>query len=235
MPYQIRKSESIGLDVPAVGTAVKKKRRHNRDKIWNSWLEKLMTFKRKHGHCYVHRSYDIALYYWVNNQRSFYRNKIRLTPDRIKDLKTIGFFLPRICPVQRTPPRPPNNHIWNGRLEELVVFKMKHGHFNVPRSHDARLRDWVRFQRYSYRKKFSCLTPDRIETLRNIGFNFDDEGFDTDENIVEGKPLSSTADTSLPQMDDETRPRQLKRWRCLSCGSRFDTFVDARSHMLSSH
>lgn len=65
---------------------------------------------------------------------------------------------------------------WNRTYHELLRYKEKHNDTNVPVS-CGNLGLWVLSQRAhynSYRKgKQSGMTPDRLELLKNIGFEFD--------------------------------------------------------------
>lgn len=59
---------------------------------WNSWVKKLKTFKRKHGHCCVPYNYrsDPTLGNWVKRQRDTYFRE-RLSDERMKVLNSLGF------------------------------------------------------------------------------------------------------------------------------------------------
>jgi hypothetical protein len=66
--------------------------RVDRSALWNTQYEKLVEFKRKHGHCLVPQRFqeDVALGMWVSKQRQFHsKNTIRL--DRKVLLDEIGF------------------------------------------------------------------------------------------------------------------------------------------------
>lgn len=73
--------------------------------------------------------------------------------------------------------RPSQDHRWRVMFQNLVNFKLKHGHSCVPHSYqgDPILARWVKRQRYQY-KKFeendatSTMTTFRIEHLNSIGF-----------------------------------------------------------------
>lgn len=59
---------------------------------WDSWVEKLKKFKRKHGHCVVPYNYrpDPPLGNWTKRQRDNYF-KNNLSDDRTKVLNRLGF------------------------------------------------------------------------------------------------------------------------------------------------
>eukprot|EP00978_Attheya_sp_CCMP212_P032422 scaffold126477_cov52-Attheya_sp.AAC.1 len=88
-----------------------------------------------------------------------------MTDERREKLESIGFDL-----CGRTGPP------WVQRFQELVDFKNKNGHTNVP-TNSRPLRNWVVTQRYQYRLlkegKYSPLTSgDRCKKLESIGFSF---------------------------------------------------------------
>jgi hypothetical protein len=65
---------------------------------------------------------------------------------------------------------------WTGKFEELLVFRLKHGHCLVPYvfTENSSLAEWVKRQRHQYKLKnegkHSALSQDRIEALEAIGF-----------------------------------------------------------------
>jgi hypothetical protein len=65
---------------------------------------------------------------------------------------------------------------WNQTFPKLLRCKTEHGHTNVPMSYGG-LGLWVLNQRSdynSYRKgKQSGVTPERLELLKTVGFEFD--------------------------------------------------------------
>eukprot|EP00980_Cylindrotheca_fusiformis_P029668 scaffold23675_cov108-Cylindrotheca_fusiformis.AAC.6 len=68
---------------------------------------------------------------------------------------------------------------WNARFQELVAFKEKHDHCNVPQRYypNLALSQWVKRQRYQYKCKLegksSPITKGRIQKLNRIGFVWD--------------------------------------------------------------
>mmetsp|Transcript_55805 Transcript_55805/g.67041 ORF Transcript_55805/g.67041 Transcript_55805/m.67041 type:complete len:121 (-) Transcript_55805:442-804(-) len=102
-------------------------------------------------------------------QRCYYRRGTScLTPTRMEKLKSIGF--PLDCPNEKSA----DETNWNNRIQQLLKFKEKHGHFNVSRDNGSRsLYTWMTRQRWYYRRGTGCLTPARIEELESIGFSLD--------------------------------------------------------------
>lgn len=66
---------------------------------------------------------------------------------------------------------------WEERFQELVQYKLKHGHCNVPKSFPGPLHAWVRKQRVD-RKAFTVssgggdMCQERIDALDSIGFTW---------------------------------------------------------------
>eukprot|EP00529_Nitzschia_sp_RCC80_P019903 CAMPEP_0113485136 /NCGR_PEP_ID=MMETSP0014_2-20120614/24327_1 /TAXON_ID=2857 /ORGANISM="Nitzschia sp." /LENGTH=430 /DNA_ID=CAMNT_0000378771 /DNA_START=97 /DNA_END=1389 /DNA_ORIENTATION=+ /assembly_acc=CAM_ASM_000159 len=72
---------------------------------------------------------------------------------------------------------------WSTMLEELLSFKRKFGHCNVPHTSKEfpTLGRWVKRQRYQYKimmdgKNESTMTPARVQVLERAGFIFDSHG-----------------------------------------------------------
>ena len=65
---------------------------------------------------------------------------------------------------------------WTGKFEELLDFRLKHGHCLVPYTftENSSLAEWVKRQRYQYKLKnegkHSALSEDRIAALEALGF-----------------------------------------------------------------
>lgn len=107
---------------------------------WEMMFQRLVGFKRNHGHCLVPNRYrsDAALGAWVSTQRRQYKNLVRslegesvwkkrgkkdrnstiLTHDRMKRLDDEGFAW-EVDNPRRVP--------WDLRFQELVAFEKKHG------------------------------------------------------------------------------------------------------------
>ncbi|EJK44189.1 hypothetical protein THAOC_37294, partial [Thalassiosira oceanica] len=94
---------------------------------------------------------------WVSNQRAAYMAG-SLARDRIERLNSIGFK----WALREAAP-------WETRFDELVQYKAKRGHSNVPRS-QGKLGVWVCTQRSAYMA--GSLTKDRIDRLSGIGFEW---------------------------------------------------------------
>ena len=72
---------------------------------------------------------------------------------------------------------------WTSMLEELIEFRKRNGHCNVPHTSKElpALGRWVKRQRYQYKlmqegKKESTMTPERAQVLEQVGFVWDAHG-----------------------------------------------------------
>jgi hypothetical protein len=143
-----------------------------RSNAWDENYEKLRDYHRKHGHCNIPSDYDDqSLYRFISVQRTQYKRlqngeSQRLTPTRIAKLKALDF-------VWNT-----NDARWMERYDELVDFKKKNRHCNVPDKYNSnpKLGSWIRNQRVQYRNlmagKESTITPSRILMLEKLGFQW---------------------------------------------------------------
>lgn len=63
-------------------------------------------------------------------------------------------------------------NLWNNRYKELVEFRNKHGHCNVPQRYESNraLGKWVHKQKHLLRNKGGILREDRVHALYKIGF-----------------------------------------------------------------
>ena len=140
------------------------------------WVEKareLKKFREENGHCNVPVSHE-QLGGWVSRQRSLWgksRQSQNFSIRRERILTMMGFQWES------------NRHrfekkdeLWMQRLDELKLYKEKHGDCLVPRrSKDKKLALWVSNQRQQYKKKKrekkgTTLTNERIKLLDEVGF-----------------------------------------------------------------
>jgi hypothetical protein len=133
-----------------------------REYDWDLFYDKLLEFKKTHGHCRVpskHKS-DSKLATWVNSQRTFY-SRGKLPENRINKLDSIGFDWS------------PQDTDWDYLYSKLIQFKANNNHCRVPRSYmaDPELASWVMWQRINYSK--GKLSLERISRLEGIGFEWD--------------------------------------------------------------
>jgi hypothetical protein len=109
---------------------------------------------------------------WIKRQgrelnRARRGKETALTEEQMKLLEELKID-ELVCPRARTP--------WVTSLARLADFQSTHGHTRVPMSHDASLSRWTKQQRLQYHKrkggKQSPLTPERIEKLESLGFEW---------------------------------------------------------------
>jgi len=125
---------------------------------WNKGFIELVKYKQKNGHCNVPTK-NGSLGEWISHQRSLFKSK-KLKADRYEKLVGIGFAFEGVK-------KEPDNVKWNERYMELVKYKQKNGHCNVPFKNGS-LGGWVKTQRTLFRSKE--LMEDRYEKLVGIRF-----------------------------------------------------------------
>jgi len=131
-----------------------------RSQQWERRFLELLSYKQKHGHCNVPIDYreNMELGRWVGTQRM---QRHAMSPDRRRRLGEIGFVWKKF----EMSPR----HDWDYRFQELLAFREKHGHTNVPQRwpENRTLAFWVSRQRARDKPK---LTPAQLQRLNRIGF-----------------------------------------------------------------
>jgi len=141
---------------------------------WAEKFEELCEYKDKYQHCLVPHTYheNLALARWVKRQRYQYKLMMEgksstMTQDRVKALEDIGFVWDS------------QGAAWGERLGELQEFRKTYMHCNVPSnfSDNPRLATWIKCQRRQYKLymegKPSNMTPQRIQHLENLGFEWE--------------------------------------------------------------
>jgi len=96
----------------------------------------------------------------VRDQREYYKLYEQNQPSpfsasRFQQLQSLGLTINR----------------WEKRLEELRLFKERHGHCDVPLDH-PHLGVWVLNQRDAYHYERESMPRDRIDALEGLGFNW---------------------------------------------------------------
>jgi hypothetical protein len=127
---------------------------------------------------------DSALQQWIKNQDDEFAKYLEGKPsgmfgEKIRLLREIGFVFRRECETQldRTIKNTQGRKIyknWQNSLEKLKVYMdQNHGSWDIPRSEDANLRDWVLEQRLELQKmvddKPTNMTHEKLQRLRDIG------------------------------------------------------------------
>ena len=160
---------------------------------WMERVKELLHFREEFGHCLVPHNWskNRKLAQWVKRQRYQYRllcqgRHSTLSLDRVAQLEDIGFVW--------------NSHkaCWDDKFQQLVEFKHKYGHCNVPSTwvKNPSLAIWVKFQRRQYKVNYgkninshnsgdsiidcddaanghNTLTEERVQRLLSLGFSFD--------------------------------------------------------------
>lgn len=136
-----------------------------RDTHWERRFADLQRFAQEHGHTEVPKGYAAApgLWSWVSNQREVQRAG-KLRADRRERLEAIGF-------AWRDTGRN-NAQRWEKRVAQLLQFRERFGHCHVPArwKEDVPFAHWVHVQR-EFKKK-GMLSPERIQRLEAIGFEW---------------------------------------------------------------
>merc|ERR1712151_969840 len=136
-------------------------------KEWKENYDKLKAHKESEGDCIVSPKCNYKLNRWIVEQRR-QRKSSSLAPRCIELLDEIDFDWSG---------REVNNRSWLESYNKLKIFKQSNGHCRVTRYRDdPQLGRWVKNQRDKYRifreGKKSPLTPDRIELLEAINFDW---------------------------------------------------------------
>jgi hypothetical protein len=201
-PYRIRKLSALGLDWnpsssnmelkfdeatnpgalnggtegPVENIIKKQKQDITKKQIdtWNSNFHDLVRFREKYRHCMVPVTYEEnpGLGPWVKRQRYQYKlqkegRHSALTAVRREELDQIGMVW--------------NSHdiVWEEKLEQLRAYKEQYGDCRVPTTfpEHPQLAVWVKIQRRQFKlyikgDKKSSMTPERINKLQEMGFEF---------------------------------------------------------------
>lgn len=130
---------------------------------WETQYQKLVKYKQETGNCNVPAKYsrDASLGTWAGKQRTANKEG-SLSQDKIKKLEDLSFNW-----VVR---RGHQNTKWETRYQELVKYRKKHGHCNVPHlyARNPSLGKWVAYQRRLYRD--NRLSENKKEKLNKLGF-----------------------------------------------------------------
>jgi hypothetical protein len=139
-----------------------------------------VALKREHDDEFTFANY-------VRNQKANYLkykngDHKALTQSRFKKLDDLGIGLesnqPSLAP--KPPVEPGTNKVkWNTRLEQLRLYKERHGDCNVPHNwpENKKLAKWVKTQRENYRLRQDGnrvpIAPERIQALESLGFQWE--------------------------------------------------------------
>jgi hypothetical protein len=138
---------------------------------WSQRFEDLLAFRGRNGNCLVPLEYpqNPTLAHWIKRQRGQYKAKVEgrhstLTSQREEALEKLGFIWDS------------HRAAWEERLNEIVIFRERYGHCNVPSKYpeNPQLSIWVKCQRRQHKlcsdDKRSNMTQERISKLADLGF-----------------------------------------------------------------
>jgi len=135
---------------------------------WKTRFDELVRYKENNGDCNVPFKWpeNPHLGGWVVRQRERKKSG-KLLPDQERMLNEIGFIW-KLRPNVKLSANSDEN--WIARYQQLLQFKERHGHCNVPFKwpENPHLGGWVVRQRE--KKKSGKLLPDRERMLNEIGF-----------------------------------------------------------------
>ena len=149
------------------------------EKFYCSWYERyneLVDFHKQKGHCNVEQSsnHDKQLKAWVSSQRYQYK---RAREGKSSHLSSRHIILLDRIGLEWSPSEKLHN-LWYQRYRELIEYKKRNGHCNVPQKavHNKQLAAWVNTQRSCYKKliirKESSICKERFNLLEEIGFEW---------------------------------------------------------------
>ncbi len=132
------------------------------DAKWEKMYNRLQGYYSKHGNADVPNRWkeDLKLAGWVNQQRQ--RRKNEMMPDeQVQRLDALGFTWQHR-----------ERGAWEDRYQELIEFKEKHGHCNVPFEYKEVLKLGAFVNAMRSHKTAGTLSQERIELLERIGFEW---------------------------------------------------------------
>eukprot|EP00429_Kryptoperidinium_foliaceum_P036643 CAMPEP_0176178096 /NCGR_PEP_ID=MMETSP0120_2-20121206/91256_1 /TAXON_ID=160619 /ORGANISM="Kryptoperidinium foliaceum, Strain CCMP 1326" /LENGTH=1067 /DNA_ID=CAMNT_0017516245 /DNA_START=166 /DNA_END=3371 /DNA_ORIENTATION=+ len=157
---------------------------------WDEMYRQLVEYKEQHGDCLVPSRYEqnLKLGKWVETQRYEYTKlqrvsgtsdneeappnakpphpNPRLTPERLRRLEAIGFEWKVKNKMKRY-----YDKQWDSMFQQLLDFKQKYGHVNVPKRYPENLKlgTWCHTQRIQYRKLMAGKTTTGKSSNNNSG------------------------------------------------------------------
>ena len=138
------------------------KDRHESRKTWIERYEDLKAFYKKYKHCEVPKVYHSrhAFPNWFHSQVDKYKSNTLLAEKR-RLLDKLNF-------QQAVYNTLTNDDKWMFRYEQLVAYKEKHGHIDIPYDEKSYMREWR--HRQIIRKR--ALSQEQIELLDKLGMDW---------------------------------------------------------------
>jgi superfamily II DNA or RNA helicase len=144
-------------------------REEQSEEIWEARCKQLLEFKATHGHCNVPTEWseNPTLGHWLSVQRGLKRAG-ELDLEKEQCLDKLGIQWDRRSAQLAADP----DENWTARYQQLLQFKERHGHCNVPYKwpDNPQLGGWIVRQRQW--KKSGKLLPDRERRLNEIDFSW---------------------------------------------------------------
>ncbi|KAG7358175.1 helicase domain protein [Nitzschia inconspicua] len=163
-----------------------KKQETKYEKRWESTYQRLVKFRKEHGHTMVPQSFNDGddkphLGRWVVMQRFLRKRKDPpYSIKRAEKLDSIGFVW--TLDAEDIFHQNRDEETWNKTVQRLKKYKLQHGHVNVPHRYNDGQRPhlgmWVSHQRNYYREyqnsnySVGLMTNKRVETLESLGFEW---------------------------------------------------------------
>ena len=126
---------------------------------WEEGFHYLTKYRMRTGHCRVPALYKEDSYPlggWVRSQRT---HEDRLSNERRKRLKDLGFVWD------------PRDADWEEGLQHLIIYKEREGHCRVPVLH---IEDGFPLGRWVGKQRSTNVSEERRERLNDVGFVWDD-------------------------------------------------------------
>jgi len=133
------------------------------DHRWNEMYHSLKDYHTRHGNADVPDGWkeDRKLARWVGQQRQK-RKKAMITDEQVRLLDKLGFTWQHR-----------ERGSWEDRYQELLEFKAKHGHCNVPFAYKETPKLGAFVNSMRTKKASGELSQQRIELLDRIGFQWE--------------------------------------------------------------
>lgn len=154
---------------------------------WYEAYLRLQAYKIKHGSADVPNQWseDTKLAAWVSHQRQKYK-KSELTSQQIELLQELEFSWSLR-----------ERGTWDDRLAELLEFRDRHGHLNVPTNYPPapKLRQFIASSRYQF--KTGTLDMERLKRLKDAGLILESLSTDAHSSTREFANVAIDSDLKL--------------------------------------
>ena len=133
--------------------------------LWEARYQQLVDYKTRTGHCDVPAKWqeNQLLGNWVSRQRQLKRSSM-LHPERESMLNNIGFNLRQV-----------EHSDWEDYFNQLIEFKSKHGHCDVPIRYEENPSLGLFTKTMRAKRKFGKLSDDTTSKLEALGFVWQSE------------------------------------------------------------